>query len=270
MNRSFRVLVAAFIVCSFVGVVRAEGDRREGEVRGKFVKLVERKVGQAWNLGVVVEQFEGKGETVLLIPRTNQDLLAAARKLTKGQKVELRFVSEGEQVWVKRLEAARKADSGREVRRAGGEIAELRELVKKMHQRLAQMERQVVELREENARLKRQLAGKEGKATAKDDDGFPAGMRGFRGMLIGTVVKKLDRGFVLKVEKVAREWKASKAPRPADAVGKTLIMVVGDGRMAQRHLRIANELKVGDRVSAEGFHYEGNRLTLVEELRKVD
>jgi len=267
MNRSFRVLVVALIVCSFVGVVRAEGERREGEVRGTFVKLVERKVGQGWSLGVVVEQFEKKGEAVLLIPRNNRDLLAAARKLTRGQKVELGFVSEGEQMWVKRLEAAKTAESGR---RTGGEIAELRELVRKMQQRLAQMERQVVELRQENARLKRKLAGKEGKRADKDDDGFPAGMRGFRGMLVGTVAKKLDRGFVLKVEKVAREWKASKAPRSADAVGKMLAMVAGDGRMAERHLKIARELKVGDRVSAEGFHYEGNRLTLVEELRKVD
>lgn len=292
MNRSFRITMLGLVVCTCVGVVGAEAAGRDGEVRGTFVKLVEKKVGDGWYLGIVVQQFEGKGEAVLLIPRKNRDLNALARKLTKGQKVEAAFVIDSKQMFIRRLEAERPRERARE---GGGELAELRELVKKMRARLAQMERQIVELREVNARLRRELAGKDGgrddgKVGDKDDGnagnkddgnkdggdkdgegGFPAGLRGFRGMLTGTVKSKLDRGFVLKVEKVGRVWRANKAKRPADAVGKALTMVVrADSRMGRRHLAVIRELKVGDRVLAEAFHIEGNRLTLVEELRKVD
>ena len=36
-----------------------------GEVRGTFVRLVERKVGEAWYLGIVVQQVEGNRLTLV-------------------------------------------------------------------------------------------------------------------------------------------------------------------------------------------------------------
>jgi len=96
-------------------------------------------------------------------------------------------------------------------------------------------------------------------------------VRGFKGMLVGTVTKMLDRGFVLKVGKVTRVWKHNKAKRPQNAVGKLFTCIVrGEGRMNRRHLEVIRGLKAGDHVSVEAFHLEGNRLTLVEELRKID
>ena len=309
MNRSFRVLTVVLAVSACVGVVRAEEQRRQGEVRGTFVKLVERQVGEQEVVGVVVQQLEGAGEVVLLMSRRQKDMLALAKKLTKGQKVEIAYVTEGGQKWIKRLASGRRREGG------PGDLPEFRRLVERMQVRLKQLERQVAELREENARLRRKLGGKEGsngedgrkndrddgeknnrndgeknnrndgeknnrndgeKNNRNDgekggDDGFPTGLRGFRGTLVGTVKSKLDRGFVLKVEKVVRVWKANKARRPQDAVGKTLTLVVrAESRMSKRHMEIAGGLKVGDRVSVEAFHFEGNRLTIVEELRKVD
>ena len=275
----------ALVICACAGAVWAEEGARGGEVRGTFVRLVERKVGEGWVLGLVVQQFEGKGEAVVLIPRKNRDLNAMARKLKKGQKVEMAWVLDGGQKWIKRLELGHAGEGGG----GGGDLAELRRLVGTMRQRLAQLERQVVELKEVNARLRRELAGKGGQDRGgekgnredgekgnreggeKDGDGFPASMRGFKGMLTGTVVKRIDHGFVLKVEKVLRVWKGNKAKRPQDAVGQLFTCIVrGEGRMNRRHLEIIRVLKVGDHVTAEAFHLEGDRLTLVEELRKVD
>ena len=317
MNGSIRILMVVLVVSACAGVVCAEERRGQGEVHGTFVKLVERQVGEREVVGVVLQQVEGKGEVVVLMSRQQKDLLALARKLTKGQKIEIAYVAEDGQKWVKRLEVERRREGGR------GDLAEFRRLVEKMQVRLKQLEREVVELREANARLRRKLATREGgdredgRKNDREDgrkndrndrekndrndrekndrndrekndrndggkndrdggekggaDGFPTSLRGFRGMLTGTVKSKLDRGFVLKVEKVVRVWKANKASRPQDAVGKVLTLVVrADSRMGKRHLEIVGGLKVGDRVSVEAFHIEGNRLTLVEELRKVD
>jgi len=258
MRGSCRVLTVVLTVTALACAVRAEGDRRRGEVRGTFVKLIELQVGEREYVGVVVKPFEGKGEVVVLMSRQQREILALARKLEKGQKVEIAYVTEEGHKWVKRLEAERRRESGQ------GDLAELRKMIERMQARLKQLEREVVELREENARLRRKLAEKEA------DDGFPASLRGFRGMMVGTVKSKLDRGFVLTVEKVVRVWKANRAERPRDAVGKALTLVVGDGRMAKDHLKVAGGLKVGDRVSVEAFHFGGEKLTIVEELRKVD
>ena len=69
MNTSFRFLMVALVVCAFAAYGGAETNRREGEVRGTFVKLIERQIGQREYVGVVVRQFEGAGEVTLLMSR---------------------------------------------------------------------------------------------------------------------------------------------------------------------------------------------------------
>jgi len=101
--------------------------------------------------------------------------------------------------------------------------------------------------------------------------GLPEGMIGFRGVLVGRVLRKLDRGFVLNVEKVTNVWESNRADRPEAAVGKDLIITIrADEELGGRFLRTLRTLKIGERVLVEAFHFEGNRLTVVEQLQKVE
>jgi len=102
-------------------------------------------------------------------------------------------------------------------------------------------------------------------------DPVPEGLRGFRGMLLGTIVAKGDGEFVLKVERVTKVWKHNKATNPQSAVGKKLAVDIwAKSRLAEQIRKTLAGLKVGDRVVAEAFHFEGNHLSVVEELRKED
>jgi len=83
--------------------------------------------------------------------------------------------------------------------------------------------------------------------------------------------RKGERSFVLKVEKLLRTWKGSRAPRPQAAIGRELTLIITpDSRLGERHLGTFGGLKVGDRVVVEAFHTRGPRLTVVEELRKAE
>jgi hypothetical protein len=100
---------------------------------------------------------------------------------------------------------------------------------------------------------------------------LPEGMIGFRGVLVGRVLRKLDRGFVLKVEKVANVWENNRADRPEAAVGRELIITIRTHEeLGGRFLDTLRTLKTGERVLVEAFHFEGNRLTVVEQLQKVE
>lgn len=113
-------------------------------VRGRFLTLAEKQVGERECLAVVVQPGEGMEEVALLVPREGE-LAAAARRLQKGQVVEIAYVTAEGQKWIRRIGAAR------------GEGAGLREELAKLRQHLAQMEKQLKELREENARLREKL-----------------------------------------------------------------------------------------------------------------
>lgn len=66
-------------------------------------------------------------------------------------------------------------------------------------------------------------------------------------------------------------WEQNRADNPQSAVGKTLAIVLPrEGRLLQQQRRTFRELKVGDRVVVEPFHFKGNALTVVEELRKAE
>ena len=51
------------------------------------------------------------------------------------------------------------------------------------------------------------------------ETGLPAGLKGLRGVLYGTLVSKTEKSFVVKVEKVLNVWKESTATDPQAAVG---------------------------------------------------
>jgi hypothetical protein len=201
----------------------------------------------------------------------------------KGQKVEIAFVTEAGKKWIKRIAAETPAGGDRrdEPRREHGQAAELRELVRKLQSRLAQLERQVVELRQENAALRRRLrqgGASEGEGVKRDRDvalersgAFPEGLRGFRGMMVGTIKSKEPRALSVTVLQAKKIRPQSKAKRPESAVGRVLsIQFRPDSRVGQRHIETYRKLKPGDRILFEAFHVEGDCLTLVEELRKTD
>jgi hypothetical protein len=100
---------------------------------------------------------------------------------------------------------------------------------------------------------------------------LPDGMIGFRGVLVGRIIRKLDRGFILKVERVDKVWESNRADRPEAAVGKELIINIReDEELGGRFLDTLRSLETGVRVLVEAFHFEGNRLTVVEQLKKIE
>ena len=100
---------------------------------------------------------------------------------------------------------------------------------------------------------------------------LPEGIRGFKGMMVGTVVSKTADAFVLKVAKITRTWRESKATSPASVVGKEIpITLWGKSRLVERHQSTLAGLKSGDRVKVEAFHLEGDRLSVVEALKKIE
>jgi hypothetical protein len=107
--------------------------------------------------------------------------------------------------------------------------------------------------------------GSKGSASA----GFPEGLRGFRGMLVGELVRKDDEAgtLVFRAERVSKVWKGNKAANPQAAVGMTLRVEGIRGKFLDTLLT----LKPGDKVEVEGFHNRGEQLDFPGEwLRKVD
>ena len=99
---------------------------------------------------------------------------------------------------------------------------------------------------------------------------LPAGIKGFKGMAIGTIVKKGEGELLVKIERITKVWKHNKAKDPKCIVGKTVPMdLYKKGRLYKKQLETMKTLKVGDRILCEPFHMEGEHLTIIEELKKI-
>lgn len=111
------------------------------------------------------------------------------------------------------------------------------------------------------------------KEPAKQTLGVPDALRGFKGMLVATIVKKGTDEFIIKIEKIDRTWKANKAEKPQAAVGQQAVCELWKkGRLYDKQRQTLAGLEPGDRVLVEPFHLERDHkyLTVVEELRKID
>jgi translation initiation factor IF-1 len=107
----------------------------------------------------------------------------------------------------------------------------------------------------------------------KESLGVPTALRGFKGMLIATIVKKGTDELIIKIEKIERTWKGNKAENAKAAVGKQAVCELWKkGRLYEKQRKTLAQLRPGDRVLVEPFHLEPahDHLTVVEELRKVD
>jgi hypothetical protein len=83
----------------------------------------------------------------------------------------------------------------------------------------------------------------------------------FAGMIHGSVVAKRDRGIVVKVDDVLKQWKQSGAKDAESLVGKPVQVVAGENAYARQLLRV---LKVGETVTLDVAHKSGEALTILE------
>jgi len=401
MKKVCRMLVFGVLAgLLFGGMLWAEDGDRSGSVRGTFVQLVEREVGERGYMGIVIKPFESDDHVTVLVPRQREELWQAARRLRKGQKVGVSFVTEAGHKFIKGMEAERRevVEEGQEGRRRmivrrevvrrdederekhkakrpahleqmegqlkevvaghlermgralkevlGAHLERMEAELRELRAHIGRMQEELQELRAQNERLKWQLKERSGperererevrrprvveerieverrregrereereirieverrredreregrerrregeeqregrereereirrerKEVREVDQSLPDGMIGFRGVLIGRILRKLDRGFVLKVERVTKVWENNRADKPEAAVGKELIITVpADEEIGRPFLRTLRTLKIGERVLVEAFHFDGNRLTVVEQLRKYD
>jgi hypothetical protein len=354
MKRTKTISIAVAVAAiSFGAMLFAEEDARFEEffeVRGVFVRLIERQVGEKEYLGIVVKPFESDDHVIILTPREQENLVSVARRLKEGQKVEIGYVRSDGQNWLRRLSAEwqqgdpreRKVERisvgmrrsedqpRREVRvierreatrtraregQSGDGIAtQIEQIAKQFREIVAQasqMEREMRALRAENEGLRRIIGElrsrgqdsqrregdrpqadrrrgerepqartnaeprmrrvREGERDREPRPALPDSLAGFQGVLTGEIVRKMDRGFMLRAHRVNQVWKNNKAENPDAAIGKVLLVVIrAEQEGGERFMRTLRELRVGQKVQVEAFHFEGEHLTVVEQLRIVD
>ena len=351
MKRTKTISIAVAVAAISLGTILfAEEDARLAEVRGVFVRLIERQVGEKAYLGVVVKPIESDDHVIILTPRESEDLVNTARKLREGQKVEIGYVRNDGQNWLRRLSAEWQREDGRRrteerisvgIRRsedqprrevqvveqreatrtrrregqsADGIAAQIEQIAKQFREIVAQasqMEREIRALRAENEGLRsiiaelrsrgqnlqrresdrpqavrrrgeresqtrtdaepRRRTVREGERDREPRPALPDSLAGFEGVLTGEIVRKMDRGFVLRVHRVNQVWKNNKAEHADAAIGKVLLVLIrAEQEGGERFMRTLRELRVGQEVQVEAFHFEGEHLTVVEQLRAVD
>lgn len=105
--------------------------------------------------------------------------------------------------------------------------------------------------------------------TEEAGTGFPDGLVGFRGILLGKVVSKdVEKGvLVFEATGVKRLWKQNTAKRPESAKGRTLTV----NGIAGKWLDVLLTLEKGDAIEVEAFHNRGESLDFVQEwLKKAE
>ncbi|MHC4174928.1 MAG: hypothetical protein ACYS9C_02360 [Planctomycetota bacterium] len=151
------VLLAALVLG---GMLWAEEHDRVGAVRGTFVRLVEREVGERGYMGIVIKPFEGGDHVTVLVPRQREELGGAARRLQEGQRVGISFVREGGHMWIKGMEAERREVI--EERPEGRRTINIRREVHRRHEGVREgreAKRPMVHLEQMEGQLKEIVAG---------------------------------------------------------------------------------------------------------------
>ena len=308
MKKTFEILIVGlFAVSLLAGAARGASalkstDPPEKRTPGKD------GIKNAFAKGIVVGRVKAKGKTWIEVTSVsgqtdryvpewqgggpNKKVVARIARLKVGDRVAVKwYVNDHLRIYsIARLEAAGEGEARRAEREkegvklesgvaktASSETNELRGMVAKLREQLEKMERELKELREENARLKKEL-GRQPDEKEPEDGDLPAGIRGFRGTLVGVVATTTDRSLVIEVEKIGRTWRQNKAENPKVIVGKKVKIVIEPDRfstdrweqLVKQHLRVLGGLKTGDRVSVEAFHFGGDHLVVMEELKEID
>lgn len=139
------------IVLVSTGVLWAEQRPREGQVRGSFLRLAERVVGEQEYPAIVIRPMEGEEEITLLLPRQREELRALAQELRPGQNVEIVYVVEDDQKWVGRIETERRPrpEEFEFVLKSDIERPRMAEQIEQMHAKIAEL-KEVAEQAERN------------------------------------------------------------------------------------------------------------------------
>jgi hypothetical protein len=105
----------------------------------------------------------------------------------------------------------------------------------------------------------------------KVENPLPEAVRGFVGMVKGTVAAKNERGFDLKVTAVLKTWEGNKAPNPAALVGMTIKVTAmwskGEGdkwRQNEVQLAFIRKLEVGQELTVEIKNIEREVFAILE------
>jgi hypothetical protein len=81
----------------------------------------------------------------------------------------------------------------------------------------------------------------------------------------------MDRGSVLDFDRVDEVWESNRADKPEAALGKELIVNIrADDEFGGQALGTLKTLRTGHRVLVEAFHFGGDNLTVVEQLKKLE
>ncbi len=103
------------------------------------------------------------------------------------------------------------------------------------------------------------------------EEGIPAELKGFRGMMSGTLIEKGNASVVFKVGRIMKVWKGNEAEAPREAVGKTLTLSLGkvSDHHRDRIMKNFRGLERGDKIEVEAFDLGGKRLYVKEWLKKA-
>ncbi len=141
-------MLVVLVVLAFGGILAAQERDRNGQVRGVFVRLAERQVGERGYMGIVVKPFDRDDHVTVLVPREYEELARSARTMQEGDRLEISYVSEHGEMWIKGIETERRREEGekgpeggkrveirREVHRGDGRTEERRQGEKRMEVR---------------------------------------------------------------------------------------------------------------------------------------
>ena len=103
-------MLAVLAALVFGGMIRAEERGKGGAVRGTFVRLVEREVGERGYMGIVIKPFDSDDHVTVLVPQQREGLVRAVRRLQEGQRIRVSFVSEGGHMWLRGMGAERREE----------------------------------------------------------------------------------------------------------------------------------------------------------------
>ncbi len=109
----------------------------------------------------------------------------------------------------------------------------------------------------------------DGSAKAATKDGFPLGMRGFRGIMEGQLVSKdVEKGeLVIRFQRATRVWRRNEAKDTESCKGESFTVRGISGKFLDTLLT----MKPGDKLQVEAFHNGGKHLDFPGELlKKVD
>ncbi len=212
MRRVKKIAAVVIFVMVVVGAVAVgrEGAPR-GQLRGVFLRLVERQVGEREHLGIVMRPQGSDDEVIILVPREPENLRGIARKLRAGQSVQIGFVRDGGERWLRSMDA--------EWRREGeGERAEQRVAVRieRSGDRVSREARREGERERASGREREREVVREGavrRVVARDVPAVRRPSEGADGGLAGRfeILARQLRALAAEVGRMQRELRALRA-----------------------------------------------------------